>query len=77
MAAMDKWKLVDTMDEAKDVIAKLKEKQILYVDGEGVQLSKDGQLCILQITAENDIVYLFDIVTLGKEVFANGKYTEL
>jgi hypothetical protein len=56
---------------ARLATAALAEHRQIAVDCEGVALSRKGRLCLVQI-ASPDGVYLFDIVTGGREVFDGG-----
>ena len=60
------------MDKAEEAIKDLNKLTQLSVDCEGVNLGRDGELCLIQI-ATSSKVYLFDIVELKGQVFDLGK----
>ena len=72
MASSMNYTLVDTMDKAEEAIKDLNKLTQLSVDCEGVNLGRDGELCLIQI-ATSSKVYLFDIVELKEKVFDLGK----
>ena len=52
--------------------ARIKESKLIAVDLEGVDLSAEGTICIVQIATSLDApVYLFDIVALGMTAFSD------
>ncbi|XP_067947535.1 uncharacterized protein [Watersipora subatra] len=63
--------LVETMEEVEKAIKDLKEHSLLSVDCEGVNLGRDGELCLLQVATSSKI-YLFDIVALKEMAFSAG-----
>lgn len=63
--------LVEDTDKAEVVIKELKDHLLLSVDCEGVNLGRDGELCLMQVATANK-VYLFDIVKLKEKVFDMG-----
>ena len=63
--------LVDTVSEVHATVKRLnsQDKNTFFgCDCEGVNLSRTGQLCLLQIAVEKH-VYLIDILTLGERAF--------
>lgn len=64
--------LVDSEEKVQIAVDDLRKFEMLSVDCEGVNLGKDGELCLLQI-ATKDKVYLFDIVELKGKAFERGK----
>ena len=64
--------LVDSEEKVQIAVDDLRKFEMLSVDCEGVNLGKDGELCLLQI-ATKDKVYLFDIVELKGKAFETGK----
>ena len=72
MASSMNYTLVDTVDKAEEAIKDLNKLTQLSVDCEGVNLGRDGELCLIQI-ATSSKVHLFDIVELKEKVFDLGK----
>jgi hypothetical protein len=58
----------DTLDNA---LAMIESSELVAVDCEGVMLGRKGTLCLLQL-ATHDTVYIFDVLSLGKELFDRG-----
>lgn len=75
MAGKISYVLVDVKSKAEDAIKDLTGCTQLSVDCEGVNLGRDGELCLLQIASPKQ-VYLFDIVALGSAVFELGKFSK-
>ena len=66
-------KVIDEISQAKDVISQLEKCDKLAVDCEGVDLGgKDGSMTYLQISSENGIVYIFDLLKFGEKFFEQG-----
>ena len=65
-------KLVDDLASAKQVLSLLKCQNVLAFDCEGVKLGRGGKMTLIQIGAEHDTVYLFDVLVLGKDLFLVG-----
>lgn len=68
--------LVDEVEKIQKAVEDLKKYKTLGVDCEGVDLGKDGELCLLQV-ATPEKVYLFDIEILKEEVFTKGRLYEV
>ena len=72
--------LVDDASLCREHVGRLLDsQQDVALDLEGVNLSRDGRLCLIQL-AESDPdapVLLIDIVTLGEEAFGHGRLREL
>ena len=64
--------LVDSVEKVQAAVENLKSYEMLSVDCEGVDLGKEGELCLLQI-ATKEKVYLVDIVELEGKAFETGK----
>ena len=64
--------LITTLPQACKAVNYLKSQQIIAVDFEGVELSRTGQLCLLQAASISKI-FIFDIIILGKSVFNTRK----
>ncbi|XP_052072720.1 piRNA biogenesis protein EXD1-like [Mytilus californianus] len=69
------YKYVDTKDKFIEVIKelqeKIKNKQMIAVDCEGVDLSRFGSVTMINIGTQ-DLVYLIDILKIGNSVFDDG-----
>jgi exonuclease 3'-5' domain-containing protein 1 len=64
--------IVDTAEAVARLVALLMtmKQEVLFVDLEGVDLGRKGELSILQLyMASMDVVYLVDVHTLGKAAF--------
>jgi exonuclease 3'-5' domain-containing protein 1 len=65
--------IVDTVELVRDLVAQIEsvvQKPLIFIDLEGVNLSRDGVIAIMQILVPpNPVVHLIDIYTLGKEAF--------
>jgi len=71
--------LVDTVEKCQQAVAVLCREEELAIDLEGIALSREGELCLMQMSGpgESTPVYLFDICVLGKEAFDEGGLKEL
>ena len=70
------YKLVDDESDLQDAISELKRKvedqnSLIAVDCEGVSLSRKGALTIITVATE-DLVYIFDVLKLGRVIFSSG-----
>ena len=70
------YKLVDDESDLQDAISELKQKiedqnALIAVDCEGVSLSRKGALTIITVATE-DLVYIFDVLKLGRIIFSSG-----
>jgi exonuclease 3'-5' domain-containing protein 1 len=66
--------LVNDLKAAADACAELKKHRVLALDMEGAQLGRDGQTLLLQLAARRTevvVVYIFDVMVLGNELFSN------
>lgn len=65
--------LVDTVEKCQNAVAKLLEEKQVAIDIEGVDLSRAGEVCLIQMCgASSPAVYLFDIYTLKDHAFDEG-----
>jgi hypothetical protein len=64
---------VNSVEKLEGVVSHLKQHKLLSVDCEGVDHSREGTLCLLQIATEKD-VFLIDVVALGKTAFTTGMF---
>lgn len=65
--------IVDTLEACKAACSALTLEKSVAMDIEGVDLCRDGKVCIIQIAASKEgKVYLFDIATLGKAAMDEG-----
>lgn len=62
---------VNSADKLEATTTHLKQHKIISVDCEGVDHSREGTLCLLQIATEKD-VFLIDVVALGSAAFTPG-----
>lgn len=70
------YKLVDDESALQDAIFELKRRvedqnTLIAVDCEGVSLSRKGALTIITVATE-DLIYIFDVLKLGRIVFSSG-----
>lgn len=65
--------LVDTLEKCQDAVAQLFQETEVAIDIEGVDLSRAGEVCLIQMCgSSNPIVYLFDIHVLRESAFGEG-----
>lgn len=72
--------VVDDVDKCREITSRLvKEGKEIAVDFEGIDLCRDGELCLIQCAQKDDNgrVYLFDIVAMNKAAFTEGGLKEL
>ena len=67
-----KNQLVYNLTSAKHAISLLKCHDALAFDCEGVELGRGGKITLVQIGAKGGMVYLFDVLELGKDLFSVG-----
>jgi exonuclease 3'-5' domain-containing protein 1 len=53
------------------MVAELTKLEVIAVDCEGVNLSREGELCLVQIGTESK-VYLVDVLEHGRALFEEG-----
>jgi len=63
--------MVDSYDKLLAASSHLRKQTLLSVDCEGVNLSRNGKLCLVQIATEKD-TFLFDVLALGDTTFVAG-----
>lgn len=61
--------LINNLSDCDKVCRKLRTEKILAFDIEGVNLSRTGEICIIQISCSDGRVYIFDICALKQEAF--------
>jgi len=64
--------LVDTLEACQQAVAKLSEENEVVIDIEGVELSRKGEVCLIQMCGASGMVSLFDICAMGEEAFGPG-----
>lgn len=71
--------LVDTVEKCQQAVAVLCREEQLAIDLEGIALSRQGELCLIQMSGPGEAspVYLFDICSLGHEAFDEGGLKDL
>lgn len=62
--------IVDSLPALGHMLAQLKGHNQLSVDAEGLDLCRDGKLCLLVIATPDASVFLVDVTLLGKEALA-------
>mgnify|MGYP001795365564 CR=1 FL=1 len=72
MARALKFQHVDDINTLRSAIPELRGIMELAVDCEGVDLSKTGKLCLIQVGTKEK-VFCFDVIALGRRVFDEGK----
>eukprot|EP01112_Ceratiomyxa_fruticulosa_P008469 TRINITY_DN2194_c0_g1_i4.p1 TRINITY_DN2194_c0_g1~~TRINITY_DN2194_c0_g1_i4.p1 ORF type:complete len:322 (+),score=79.59 TRINITY_DN2194_c0_g1_i4:557-1522(+) len=60
-----------TIEECEKAIKEIKKQHIIAVDCEGVNLGREGTLCLVQV-ATSKKAYLFDIIEGGSRLFDHG-----
>jgi len=63
--------MVDDLPKCLRATQKLNQYSVIAVDIEGISLSREGKICIVQV-ATPVMVYIFDIVLLGHYAFSEG-----
>mmetsp|Transcript_25620 Transcript_25620/g.42135 ORF Transcript_25620/g.42135 Transcript_25620/m.42135 type:complete len:468 (-) Transcript_25620:122-1525(-) len=64
--------IVESLQQCEDfcrIIESATKNGAIVVDCEGVSLSREGELCLIQIFVETGLVVLFDICSLGPSAF--------
>ena len=64
--------IVDSIDNCRSVCAKLEKEQRIAIDIKGVNLSRDGEICLIQAEAMDGTVYIFDICAMKHSAFQEG-----
>ncbi|KYQ99862.1 hypothetical protein DLAC_11563 [Tieghemostelium lacteum] len=64
--------LIDKVSQIRAALNHIKKEKLIGLDLEGLEMGKKGNLSLVQISTENGRVYLFDIVSLGYNVFRFG-----
>ncbi|CAE7426148.1 Exd1 [Symbiodinium natans] len=72
MASLATAVLVDTLQQCQDAVAQLFQEAEVAIDIEGVDLSRAGEVCLIQACGRSGTVFLFDIHTLKDEAFELG-----
>eukprot|EP00403_Amphidinium_massartii_P010986 CAMPEP_0178417230 /NCGR_PEP_ID=MMETSP0689_2-20121128/24468_1 /TAXON_ID=160604 /ORGANISM="Amphidinium massartii, Strain CS-259" /LENGTH=610 /DNA_ID=CAMNT_0020038591 /DNA_START=110 /DNA_END=1942 /DNA_ORIENTATION=- len=65
-------KMVANIQRCQTICTRLLSQDVVAVDIEGVGLGRTGEICIVQVADRQGRIYLFDVTTLGKTVFASG-----
>lgn len=68
--------LVNNLTLCKEVTQKLLQTTILAIDLEGVDLSRNGEVCLINIT-DRENIWLFDVCELGASCFEEGGLKEV
>lgn len=63
---------IDSEHRCRTVCAQLMKQEVLAVDIEGVNLGRNGSICIIQVACADGSVFLFDVVALGAPIFGMG-----
>lgn len=63
--------IVSQIEECREMVAELTKLEVIAVDCEGVNLSREGELCLVQIGTESK-VYLVDVLEHGRALFEEG-----
>lgn len=64
---------INTQEKLEATAKFLQQQKILAIDCEGVGLSREGRLCLLQVGTDN-MVFLIDVTVLGSNSFSSGKF---
>lgn len=64
-AAVADLGLVTTIDGLRGVVEQLRGTKVFAVDCEGVDLSRHGRLCLMQLASETGEVYAVDLLEVG------------
>jgi len=63
--------IISTVAQCDTAIKEISAHKVIAVDCEGVNLGREGRLCLVQIATANKS-YLFDVVEGGKDLFQHG-----
>lgn len=63
--------IINSPEKLDATVKYLQQYSLLAIDCEGVGLSREGTLCLLQIGTEN-MVFLVDVTILGPSSFTSG-----
>jgi exonuclease 3'-5' domain-containing protein 1 len=75
---MTSVKIISVADDCHAAVECLFAEEEIAVDIEGVSLSREGEICLIQIYApKSDTTYLFDIHVLGQSAFDEGGLKKL
>lgn len=70
------YQWIDKVEDIQDAVQDIKKHSLIAIDCEGVDLGKEGALCLLQVGLRMSPTlyrtYLFDITTMGKPAFTSG-----
>jgi len=69
--------LVDDLATCASTVGSLMGETEVAVDVEGVDLCRTGLVCLIQVATHMGNTYLFDISTLGRNAFDQGRLREL
>ncbi|CAE7702209.1 Exd1 [Symbiodinium pilosum] len=70
--------LIDTCQKCQEAVAELFQESEVAIDIEGVDLSRAGQVCLIQMCgASMDKVFLFDIHQMQDKAFEEGGLKQL
>eukprot|EP00435_Cladocopium_sp_Y103_P034925 s1955_g9.t1 len=70
--------LIDTLEKCQEAVTELSQEIEVAIDIEGVDLSRAGEVCLIQICgAAMDKVFLFDIHQLREKAFEEGGLKQL
>lgn len=64
--------IVDSLPSLEVMLADLQSKSQLSIDAEGLNLSRDGKLCILVVATSDAAVYIVDVSKLGLDAFGHS-----
>ena len=67
---IDKIVFVNDLERAASVCRDLLRLNVVGLDMEGMTLGRNGTTSLLQLSASADEVYIFDVWTLGQELFS-------
>ncbi|KAL8601888.1 hypothetical protein ACOMHN_020623 [Nucella lapillus] len=67
------WTSEVTAEKEEDVYNKLSDLEYFAVDSEGIHLSREGPLTLLQIAAPDGYVYLFDVLSRRECLDRHGR----
>ncbi|CAK0827933.1 unnamed protein product [Prorocentrum cordatum] len=66
-------RLIDTVGECQAAVAQLETENVIAVDIEGIDLGRQGEVCLIQVYGvSSPSVLLFDVFTMGPDAFDSG-----
>jgi len=69
MKSQFKAHLIDSKELMTSALKAIFAENLVAIDCEGIELGRNGKLCLIQVGLRNSEIYLFDITVLGSDAF--------